>query len=138
VKINLDLGSIPIKAQLFGKQDLMQQAIDEVLSNAIKYTPDGKEVSVSAKLEGTLLEIGIHDQGKGMTDTTLEQIFEPFFSPSSPSFHSSGRYKFEGGGMGLGLTITRMIVEYHGGTLDLQSEGAGMGTTTRIILPVFI
>ncbi|MDH5510055.1 MAG: ATP-binding protein [Nitrospinota bacterium] len=138
VKINLDVGSIPIKAQLFGKQDLMQQAIDEVLSNAIKYTPDGKEVTITVKLEGTLLEIGVHDQGRGMTDTTLEQIFEPFFSPSSPSYHSTGRYKFEGGGMGLGLTITRMIVEYHGGSLDLQSKGSDKGTTTRIILPVFV
>ena len=138
VKIDLHVDSIPIKTQLFGKQDLLQQALDEVLSNAIKYTPDGKTVTISARLEGTLLEIGIHDEGRGMTDTSLEQIFEPFFSPSNPSFHSTGRYKFEGGGMGLGLTITRMIVEYHGGSLELKSEGTGKGTTTRMILPVFV
>ncbi|MDH4184913.1 MAG: PAS domain S-box protein, partial [Nitrospinota bacterium] len=138
VEIILEAGSIPVKTQLFGKQDLLQQALDETISNAVKYTPDGKKVTVKADMEGTMLVILIQDEGKGMTETTLEQIFEPFFSPSSPSFHSTGRYKFEGGGMGLGLTITRMIVEYHGGALELQSEGAGKGATAKITLPVFV
>jgi PAS domain S-box-containing protein len=138
VAVAVESASIPVKTQLFGKQDLLQQALDEVLSNAIKYTPDGNKVAVTANLEGTLLEIKVIDEGKGMSETALDQIFEPFFSPSNPSFHSTGRYKYEGGGMGLGLTITRMIVEYHGGTLELRSEGAGKGATARIVLPVFV
>jgi signal transduction histidine kinase len=113
-------------------------AIDNVLSNAVKYTPDGKGIGVAAKVVGDSAVIEIRDEGVGIPDEKREQIFEPYYSPEDTNHHATGQYGHLTGGIGLGLTISRLIVEHHGGTLSLQSEGKNRGTSVTMTFPLSV
>lgn len=122
-------------------------AFRNVLLNAIKYTPDNGKIEVMAQREAatrlgqrdTLL-ISVKDSGVGIQAANLELIFYKFFRAHDPGTHSSGEVKFMGAGPGLGLPITRGIVEAHGGQIWAESEGYDPttcpGTTILIRLPL--
>lgn len=103
------------------------QVIDNLLSNAIKYTPDGGAVTIRAGREGDSLRCEITDTGIGMTEEEQAQAFTRFFRAERA--HSSTIP-----GAGLGLPITKTIVENHGGTIALASS-PGKGTTVTLTLP---
>jgi PAS domain S-box-containing protein len=106
----------------------LRQLFLNLLTNASDAMPQGGKLTlraVSNQLgDGKAVAIEVEDTGEGITAENLEKIWEPFFTT-----------KPEGKGTGLGLAICRRIVEEHGGTISIQSEGAGRGATVRIVLP---
>jgi signal transduction histidine kinase len=123
------------------------QALRNVLVNAVKYTPDGGRIDITAELRGgesdlsaRKVHVTIADTGVGIQPEHLELIFHKFFRGHDPSLHSTGAYKFMGAGPGLGLTIAKGVIEGHGGEIWAESTGydaaAFPGSTFHILLPV--
>ncbi|GJQ34043.1 MAG: hypothetical protein JETCAE01_00530 [Anaerolineaceae bacterium] len=107
--------------------DMMQKVFYHLMMNAIKFTPDGGKVKVSGRFvngaEPPQLEITICDTGVGIDPGMHDIIFEKFSQTGEVLMHSSGKTKFKGGGPGLGLAITRGIVQAHGGRIRVESPG---------------
>jgi signal transduction histidine kinase/DNA-binding LacI/PurR family transcriptional regulator len=107
--------------------ELLQKALDNVIVNAIKFTPDGGTIHVSAASvkgeRGDACEIRIRDTGIGINDADKEMIFEKLYQVGKVELHSSGRTKFKGGGPGLGLAIAAGIVKAHQGKIWVESPG---------------
>jgi PAS domain S-box-containing protein len=114
---------------MVGDADRLQQVMWNLLSNAVKFTPQGGRVAVSATRDQSQVQIEVSDSGIGIEDAFLPRVFDRFTQADSSS---TRRY----GGLGLGLSIVRHIVELHGGTVMASSGGAGQGTTFRISLPI--
>ena len=123
------------------------QACRNIIVNAIKFTPDGGRIDITAELQPAQGKDGVDhvlvkitDTGVGIDKQNLEMIFKKFFRAYDPSLHSTGTYKFLGAGPGLGLTITRGVIEGHGGKVWAESPGHDMsnypGATFYILLPV--
>jgi signal transduction histidine kinase len=121
--------SIESEADLATEGDTVRlgQALDNLVSNAIKYTPSGGRVSITTASKGEIATITVSDTGIGIPRDEQAQIFDRFFRTSNAQ--TSGIQ-----GTGLGLAITRGIVEAHGGTIAFDSD-EGKGTTFRITLP---
>ena len=124
-----DLVDLPKNVEIKGNQDLIIKAIRAILSNAVKYTPNGKGIKLAARLEGNRAIVEVVDEGIGIPSEKMDIIFEPFFSLEDVLHHYSGEFEFKSGGLGLGLPIARMIVEQHGGIFKVQSDGQDKGTT---------
>lgn len=106
---------------------VLRRAIDNVLDNADKYTPDRESpITLRASLEGERVAVAIADHGMGIDAKDLPRVFEPFFRAERSRVRSSG-------GVGLGLALSRRIVEAHEGTITIASE-PGKGTTVTILL----
>jgi len=118
-----------------GNEELLGQAFEELLSNAIKYTPDGKKVFVRMTDDGKEAVVTITDEGLGIPQESLNHLFQPFFSIENIHYHSTSAYNFMGGGIGLGLTVAKIIIDHQGGKLRLSSGGYNMGTQVTISLP---
>ncbi len=107
--------------------ELLQKALDSVIVNAIKYTPDGGKIDVSAGIveNGTdqLCEIRVRDTGIGIDPSNHKIVFEKLYQLGKVDLHSSGRTKFKGGGPGLGLAIAAGILKAHRGTIWVESPG---------------
>jgi signal transduction histidine kinase len=114
--------------QTVGDGSRLGQVLDNLMSNAIKFTPAGGTVRLGATCDGDQVCITVADSGIGIPKNEHGQIFERFFRSSSARGAAVP-------GTGLGLVITRGIVESHGGTIDFESE-EGKGTTFRIRLAV--
>ncbi len=124
----------------FGDPERLYQALRNLLTNAIKYTPDGGSVTVDGRKLPGFIEIIISDTGIGIAPEDHSRIFQKFGQLGNVSLHSSGKTKFKGGGPGLGLPITRGIIEAHGGTIWAESDGYDEvncpGTTFHVMLPI--
>jgi len=125
---------------IFSDPERIYQAIRNILSNAIKYTPDGGSITVDGRILPGFVEITIADTGIGISQENQELIFEKFGQSGNISLHSSGKTKFKGGGPGLGLPIAKGIIEAHGGTLWVESDGYDEvkcpGSIFHILLPL--
>jgi signal transduction histidine kinase len=124
---------------------LLQKALDCVVVNAIKYTPDGGLVTIDAAevtddRMGKCLEISVKDTGIGIDPANHKVIFEKLHQIGKVELHSSGRTKFKGGGPGLGLAIAAGIVKAHHGKIWVESSGCDEeklpGSTFFIRLPL--
>lgn len=104
------------------------QAVDNLVSNALKFTPKGGTVTVSLRPDGDNAVIAVTDTGIGIPAVELSQLSQRFFRASTATRNAVP-------GVGLGLTITKAIVTAHGGRLDIASE-EGIGTSISIVLPV--
>ncbi|MDR6970062.1 ATP-binding protein [Leifsonia shinshuensis] len=104
------------------------QAVDNLISNAVKFTPSGGTVTVSLRCEGEQAVIAVTDTGIGIPAVELSQLSQRFFRASTATRNAVP-------GVGLGLSITKAIVTAHGGRLDIASE-EGVGTSISIVLPV--
>jgi signal transduction histidine kinase len=117
----------------------MMQALRNVLSNAIKYTPDGGTITIDGRTLSGFIEVIIHDTGIGISAEDQAVIFEKFGQLGNVGLHSSGKTKFKGGGPGLGLPIARGILEAHGGSIWVESPGhderTTPGSTFHILIP---
>ncbi|HKI54868.1 MAG TPA: HAMP domain-containing sensor histidine kinase [Anaerolineales bacterium] len=116
------------------------QAIRNIINNAVKYTPDGGKISISGRTLPGLIEVTITDTGIGISLEDQTVIFEKFGQLGRVDLHSSGKTKFKGGGPGLGLPIARGILEAHGGSIWVESEGYDEeecpGTTFHVLIPI--
>jgi signal transduction histidine kinase len=131
----------PIQAD----KGLLYKVFYHVIMNAIKYTPDGGSVTISGNMilygDGrSEVEVKIKDTGIGVDKEFHELVFEKFYQTGEVLLHSSGKTKFKGGGPGLGLAISRGIMDAHHGRIWLDSPGhdevTNPGTTVFIHLPV--
>jgi signal transduction histidine kinase len=122
----------------------LHQVFKQIISNAIKYTPDGGQITVTGQFlpatapAGECVKITIQDTGVGIAPEDKEKIFEKFYRSGSSALHSTGQTKFMGAGPGLGLAIVRGLIEAHGGRVIADSPGFDMqnfpGSTFTVIL----
>ncbi len=122
VEILIDRDSIP-KEPTYADPDRLLQAVQKVMMNAVKYTPDGRSIQVQGRSLPGFTDIMIMDDGVGIDPHNLPHIFDSFSALGDASLHSSGKTKFKGGGPGLGLPIAKGIIDAHGGTIWAESDG---------------
>lgn len=124
---------------IYGDSERLYQALNNVITNAIKYTPDRGQITIDGRLLPGFIEITVKDTGIGISAEDQALIFEKFGQLGKEDLHSSGKIKFKGGGPGLGLSITRGVIEAHGGTIWVESPGYDEvklpGSTFHILLP---
>jgi len=107
----------------------LQQVLANLLSNAVKFTPLGGRVDIGARRVGDTVCLTVTDTGDGLAPDVAPHIFDRFRQADSTITRQYG-------GLGLGLSIVRHIVERHGGTVEAASEGVGRGTTFTVTLPI--
>lgn len=127
IEIALDLDSEI--APISGDAARLQQVVWNLLTNAVKFTPNSRQVTVELRWLDQLAQIRVIDTGKGINPQFLPHVFEYFRQEDS-----STTRKF--GGLGLGLAIVRQIVEMHGGTVTAESQGENQGATFIMQLPL--
>jgi len=117
----------------------IQQALGNILNNAIKYTPDGGTITIDGRTLPGFIEVTVTDTGIGISPENQASIFDKFGQLGRVELHSSGKTKFKGGGPGLGLPIAKGILEAHGGSLWVQSPGYDEalcpGSTFHMLIP---
>jgi signal transduction histidine kinase/ActR/RegA family two-component response regulator len=106
----------------------LAQVVSNLITNAARYTPPGGHVSVSAAAEGGNVVLAVSDDGVGLAPDLLTRVFEPFVQGPRAADRREG-------GLGIGLTLVRNLVEMHGGTAQARSEGLGKGSTFTVSLP---
>jgi PAS domain S-box-containing protein len=121
-RLELELPDAPVLVR--GDETRLSQALQNLLANASKFTPNGGQVSIETRLEGRVVNVIVRDNGRGLSPSSIETIFELFVQES------------EGGGLGIGLSLARRLVELHGGSLSAASPGPGLGSSFTIRLPV--
>lgn len=125
--IEIVAGPLP-DLMINGDERRLRQVLINLLSNAIKFSPDGAKVEISAHLDlAQQLTISVIDRGIGIAAEDLERIFMPFVQVSNALNRTTA-------GTGLGLSLSRLLIERHGGTLKLESK-PGEGTCATIMLP---
>ncbi len=108
--------------------DKMTQVIDNIVGNALKYSPKGGEIDIRLTVQEKLLTITVSDEGMGIPQADLNKIFKRFYRVDEARNSQTG-------GTGLGLAIVKDIIKLHGGTVEASSPGVGLGTTFTIVLP---
>jgi PAS domain S-box-containing protein len=121
----IDTGAVSVA----GDPVRLQQVIWNLLSNAIKFTPRGGRVQVRLERVNSHIEIAVVDTGAGIVPEFLPHVFERFRQADQKTTRQHG-------GMGLGLSIVRHLVELHGGTVRAESAGEGQGSTFTVLLPI--
>ena len=118
----------------------LHQAVWNVISNAIKYTPDDGTITIDGETLEDTVHLWVKDTGIGIPEDELEHIFERFYVLEDVAFHRSSKTAFKGGGMGLGLAVTKGIIEGHNGRIWAESRGQDEndlpGSTVHILLPI--
>jgi PAS domain S-box-containing protein len=127
--IRLNVSIDPDANQLRADPARLQQIIWNLVANSIKFTGSRGDVSVDAGRNASMVEICVSDTGEGINPKFLPYVFDRFQQADSSMTRKHG-------GLGLGLAITRHLVEMHGGTIEAQSEGEGHGATFTVKLPV--
>jgi CheY-like chemotaxis protein/two-component sensor histidine kinase len=119
----------PTIGQVLGDSARLQQVIWNLLTNAVKFTPQGGRVEIQLQQIGSQAQIQVRDTGKGISPDFLPHVFEYFRQADATTTRTFG-------GLGLGLAIVRHLVELHGGTVQVDSPGEGQGATFTVRLPL--
>jgi signal transduction histidine kinase len=125
----LDVDLPPAELFVEGDPTRLTQVIGNLLDNAAKYTRAGGRIAVSARREGEDAVICVRDDGIGIPAHLLERVFEPFARSDQPLAQSAG-------GMGIGLSVVRDLVELHGGSIAVSSAGPDRGSAFSVRLPL--
>jgi len=142
--LTVDIPSLP---QIKADPNLLNKMFQHLLANAIKFTPNEGKVTVSAKtvihntdLPNGAVEIIVSDTGVGVDPDSREIIFSKFYQPGELTKHSTSKTRFKGGGSGLGLALSKGIVEAHGGRIWVESTGYDEvnfpGSQFHVLLPL--
>jgi signal transduction histidine kinase len=121
-------GDLQTSARVRGNGERLHQVFSNLLSNAVKFTPRGGRVDLSIENIGDTVEVSVSDTGIGIRSDFLPYVFERFRQEDSSSTRKYG-------GLGLGLAIAHHVVEIHGGTMTVESEGEGHGARFTVQLP---
>jgi signal transduction histidine kinase len=105
------------------------QVIANLLNNAAKYTPEGGEIALTAACEGDEFQVSVRDNGIGISAEALPRVFDMFVQAREGLVHSQG-------GLGIGLTLVKSLVQLHGGRVEARSDGAGRGAEFLVHLPL--
>lgn len=125
--IQLEVRLEAIESVVSGDPDRLRQVFWNILANAVKFTPKGGRVQVHLRADESAVEVAIRDSGKGIAPEFLPQLFDRFRQEDAAARRE--------GGLGLGMAITRHLVELHGGSISAASEGPGRGSTFTVRLP---
>lgn len=126
--ITLSVELPPTLPPVFGNADQLRQVLDNLLSNALKFTPKGGSITIHAETGGNLVQFAVADTGLGIPAASLDKIFRRFYRSKV-----SAREQIPG--TGLGLTIVKQIIDNHHGTISVSST-EGKGTTFTVTLPI--
>jgi signal transduction histidine kinase len=125
--LTVELPDTPLLVR--GDPTRLEQCLTNVLGNAVKFTPTGGDIRVTARAQDDWALVVIRDAGVGIAPEMLSQVFDLFSQADSSLARTRG-------GLGIGLTLTRRLVELQGGTVDVHSEGLGRGSEFEIRLPL--
>ncbi|HEX8145264.1 MAG TPA: HAMP domain-containing sensor histidine kinase [Pyrinomonadaceae bacterium] len=114
---------------VFGDPERLQQVFWNLLSNAVKFTPEGGRIEVRLERVDSFARVTVTDTGKGIDPEFLPFVFDRFSQ-------ENGATSKRKGGLGLGLSVVRHLVEMHGGTVRAESPGVGLGATFAVTLPL--
>src|SRR5262249_55011213 len=128
-KINVDVSSDPSLGPVEGDSSRLTQVVWNLLTNAIKFTPERGHVSVRIERDVSKAVLTVSDTGMGIGPDFLPYVFDRFRQ-------ADGSFSRRFGGLGLGLAIVKHLVELHGGSVSVDSGGVGRGTTFRVTLPL--
>ncbi len=139
--LDLLVNTIPgSEVMTYGDGERLLQAFRNLVANAVKYTPDGGRITIDGRSLPGFIEVTISDTGIGIDPENHTLIFEKFGGLGDVALHSSSKTRFKGGGPGLGLPITKGIIEAHGGAIWVASEGYDEvrlpGSTFHVLLPI--
>ncbi len=127
--IQLDLTTPESVPQILGDEARIGQVFTNLIGNAIKFTPNNGEVNIKVEADGNLLHVEVIDTGPGIPPEERQKIFDKFYQLSDISTRQQG-------GSGLGLSITKSIVEAHGGKLWIDDGNQGKGSNFQFVLPL--
>jgi signal transduction histidine kinase len=126
--IQLNLESVPELPPILANKRAIEEVIANLLTNGVKYTPEGGTVTVSARAEKGWVHVAVKDTGYGISQENLSRIFERFYRVKDDNTRMIS-------GTGLGLAIVKSIVEAHNGRIEAESE-PGQGSTFHVFLPI--
>ncbi len=118
----------PAAGPISGDADRLQQVVWNLLTNAVKFTPKGGKIQVTVQRFDSHVEVAVSDSGVGISQEFLPYVFDRFRQADASTTRIHG-------GLGLGLSIVRQLVDLHGGSVSVQSDGEGKGASFTIILP---
>jgi signal transduction histidine kinase len=127
IRIDTDYGGVP--SFVMGDPERLQQVIWNLLTNAIKFTPEGGLIKIQMKRFDSFTQITVSDTGAGISADFLPHLFERFLQENNPTAKRQS-------GLGLGLAIVHHLVEMHGGTIRVESRGEGQGAAFIVQLPL--
>lgn len=108
--------------------DKTAQAFSNILSNALRFSPEGTDIIIGVRKDGNKVLSWVQDQGIGIPSDKLQKIFEEFYQIEPPNTRHYG-------GLGIGLTIAKGLIEAQGGKIWVESKGKGTGSTFKVLLP---
>lgn len=117
-----------VPAMIHGDRKRLIQVVSNLLNNAAKYSPEGASIRLTVDVDCDRVTLGVIDDGIGMTQDVLEQVFEMFTQAERTLDRAQG-------GLGIGLALVRSLVELHNGTVSAMSDGIGKGSRFSVILP---
>ena len=126
-RLNVDVQVVSSKAEMDGDPARLQQVFMNLFSNAVKFTPEGGDIEVTLESGSDCHTVTVSDTGEGISAEFLPFVID--------RYRQSDRAAAWRGGLGLGLTISRHIVELHGGTIKAESRGKGQGSLFTVQLP---
>ncbi|MCO4863335.1 PAS domain S-box protein [Cupriavidus sp. WGlv3] len=125
----VDVQGTPGAIRMDADKTRLVQVLQNLVLNASKFSPPGSVVTIAAAVQNRTLELRVTDQGRGISPHALEDIFQLFVQESRPGTDVQG-------GLGIGLSLCRSLVELHGGTIAASSAGPGLGSTFTLRLPL--
>lgn len=126
IQLTADLGATPVRVD--GDGGRLQQIFANLLSNALKFTPEGGQIAVQLRVEPGQAFLAVRDSGRGIAPEFMHRVFNRFHQANSTERHRKS-------GLGLGLAIALHLAEAHGGTITAESPGEGLGSTFTVRLP---
>jgi two-component system, OmpR family, sensor histidine kinase BaeS len=127
ISVHLGMENLPA---VLADEDRIVQVLTNLVANALHYTPDHGEVKIIGTLAGNYVQVSVIDNGMGISPEHIPHVFDRFYRVDR------SRSRANGGGSGIGLTVSRSLVEAHGGQIWVESLGEGKGSRFSFTLPV--